>query len=305
MARHKHQHFIPRCYLKAWCDPNTPSNQEPYVWQFKKDGTESRNKAPHKILHELDFYTTITSAGERDLTLEDKLQEIEDKFSRIRDKKLAFRRELAIEDRAILCIFVAVMHARTKARKEHHLNQWGKVLAMGEKMDAQIKAMTPERRKQTATLSQFPSHTSSTTFSLEDVRRIVARPIQEMLVTEVGVVSEILIQMNMTIFETKKSPGFITSDDPCVWFDSEAHKRPAQFRAPGLAFPTVEIRLPISPKQFLVLSWDGPSDYIMMSDFMVEEVNRITRLHAHESFIVNANIKKDYWFEIFEPPKER
>ena len=37
MASHKKQHSVAQSYLKVWCDPKTPSGQEPYVWRFKKD----------------------------------------------------------------------------------------------------------------------------------------------------------------------------------------------------------------------------------------------------------------------------
>ncbi len=30
MAKYKKQHYIPKCYLKAWCDPDTP-----YIWTFQ------------------------------------------------------------------------------------------------------------------------------------------------------------------------------------------------------------------------------------------------------------------------------
>lgn len=54
MARktHKGQHFVPECYLKAWCDPACPTNYEPYVWLFDRDGSNAQNKAPFNIFKE-------------------------------------------------------------------------------------------------------------------------------------------------------------------------------------------------------------------------------------------------------------
>ena len=38
--KNKKQHFVPRTYLKAWCDPNVPAKHEPYVWIFQRDSRE-------------------------------------------------------------------------------------------------------------------------------------------------------------------------------------------------------------------------------------------------------------------------
>jgi len=46
MSKHKKQHFIPRCYLKPWCDPLCSSRDEPYVWVLSKDGADCRKKSP-------------------------------------------------------------------------------------------------------------------------------------------------------------------------------------------------------------------------------------------------------------------
>jgi hypothetical protein len=70
MAKHKKQHFVPQCYLKAWCDPTTPVDQDPYVWRFRKDGSDPRRKAPENIFHETDLYTIHRPGGGRDLVLE-------------------------------------------------------------------------------------------------------------------------------------------------------------------------------------------------------------------------------------------
>ena len=40
------QHFVPRCYLSEFTDPNTPEGQEPYVWVFDKDGNNPKRRLP-------------------------------------------------------------------------------------------------------------------------------------------------------------------------------------------------------------------------------------------------------------------
>jgi hypothetical protein len=79
------QHWVPRSYLEAWCDPETPDDHDPYVWRFGKDDREDRRKAPHNIFAETDFYTIRMPEGGKDLTLERGLSTLESEFV----KKLA------------------------------------------------------------------------------------------------------------------------------------------------------------------------------------------------------------------------
>lgn len=124
MTKHKRQHYIPSSYLEAWCDLSTPAGQTPYVWQFSRDGSQSRKKAPRKIFYETDMYTINTAGGERDLHLEMNLSRVEDRFSKLREKKLRQKRSLTPKEHYTLCIFVATMHARTKAYGKHQSSQW-------------------------------------------------------------------------------------------------------------------------------------------------------------------------------------
>ena len=138
---HKNQHFIPKSYLSAWCDPNTPPQQTPYVWIFTKDGKQSDNKAPHNILYETDTYTIKSADGSRDLKLERGLCELESRFVHVRDKKICKEKPLGQEEHFYLCAFMAAMLARTKAQREHHKEQWGGLL---KDLDEMIKARRNE-----------------------------------------------------------------------------------------------------------------------------------------------------------------
>jgi hypothetical protein len=40
--------------------------------------------------------------------------------------------------------------------------------------------------------------------------------------------------MSVAVLVTDTSPGFITSDDPCIWIDPDVHKRPLMMQATGL-----------------------------------------------------------------------
>ena len=117
--KHKKQHFVPQCYLRAWCDPDTPDGHEPYVWRFAKDGTDARRKAPENIFHETDLYTITMPDGERDLRLEQGLSQLEGEFVKIRDSILAREQPFEARDHSILCAFIAATRARTPTNRDH------------------------------------------------------------------------------------------------------------------------------------------------------------------------------------------
>jgi|SRR5208283_3337295 len=87
----KKQHTIPKCYLKAWCDPRTPPGQQPYIWRIRRDGTEKKKKSPEKSFTATDRYTINLPSGERNLVIEDTLSGIENAFVNI-GYVLAYRR---------------------------------------------------------------------------------------------------------------------------------------------------------------------------------------------------------------------
>jgi hypothetical protein len=102
---------------------------------------------------------------------------------------------------------------------------------------------------------------------------------------------EILSRMSLWIFETSDPLGFITSDAPCVWFDPSSRSH-----SPGLGSPTVEVSLPASPQQMLMLSWRPPGGYVMVPNDVLNTLNRRTRWRAREHFVVCQNQVKPEWF---------
>ena len=142
MSHHKKQHYVPECYLKAWCDPETPKNQTPYVWIFDTDGTNPRRKAPRNIFHENDMYTIQTVDRGRDLRLERVLSQLESELTLIRDTKLSHARPLNQKEHELLCAFIAAAQFRTPASREHHRNQWEELRRIIEEVIAWSKTAT-------------------------------------------------------------------------------------------------------------------------------------------------------------------
>jgi hypothetical protein len=147
---HKAQHWVPRCYLRDWVDPNRPAGHKPYVHVFSKDGVASRTKSPENLFTETDLYTIRLPDGGRDLRLEHGLCGLEASFSEIRRDYLAKRKHVPLPRYIKLLAFVAAMHSRTPSRRDHFMGFWNEVIEIGEQIERQMKVATPEERRRAA-----------------------------------------------------------------------------------------------------------------------------------------------------------
>ena len=316
---HKAQHYIAQGYTRAWCDPTRAAHEEPYVWLFDRDGPTvdkpGRRKAPVNIFKEPDMYT-ITPAndpGGRDLSLEHGLGRIESDFCAVRKDFIEPRKPLGARERVVVLAFAATTQFRTPGFREHTREQWTPILEMGREMEEQMAKATPEQRAKAA--RRPPSLASvgreRESFTLEQVQEIVDQPLQTMLAAHANALVPLLAKMtNFSIWCTEKTPGFITSDQPTVWFDPEWPKRPPMFQAPALMYETVEITMPISPTRMLFLGrqneWSEfmDLDELDLDDRLLNELNRRTCRLAREKVVVSRNEFRSVWAEQGEPPAD-
>lgn len=296
MAKHKKQHFVPACYLKAWKDPDCRIDHKPYVWVFDKDGSNVRNKAPENIFHETDMYTISLPDGKRNLVLESGLQQLETHFARIRQLRFRQGQPLNEEEHVLLCAFIAAAHARTPSNRAHQKEQWARPLEMMEELNERMRSATDEQKARMAAMTP-PRASSGPSMTLDQIRELHATPIQKLLFPTIKALTPLLSKLDFAVFETTDDVGFITSDNPCVWFDSEAYKRPPLYRAPALMYSSIEIVMPISPMHCVLLNRQNINGYINAGSTEVAEINRRIRFGAEEYFVVRKNWKSDYWFD--------
>jgi hypothetical protein len=302
MSKNKKQHFVPEFYLKAWCDPNTPPGYDPYLWIASKDGSNIKPKSPSNIFHETDLYT-INVEGERNLSIEKSLAQIEGEFSNIRRNKLIRQIELSFKDKIIICAFVAAMYSRTLASGERWKPFWNEVSIQTEEV---MRKMTEWHDK--ATQEQLESYIPSmplkenTVTTHDKIKEIADEPIKSLITTQLDILTRLFIGLDLAIIETNTSPGFITSDDPCVWFDPKLPNYP-RLTGHALISPTIEVHLPISPTQCIFLNRQGNNGYINLSNFglitegtVVAETNWRTRKKSNQYFIVNKKVMLAKWF---------
>ncbi|PKR83893.1 DUF4238 domain-containing protein [Heyndrickxia camelliae] len=299
--KYKKQHYIPQSYLESWCDPNIPDGYDEYVWMFSADGESVKRKNPKNIFYESDMYTIVDENGNRILDIEHGLSGLEGKFALIRDNKLASQQKLSLEERYYILIFVAAMNNRTAASKEHLSSEWGKVVELGNMLKQSYENGTPEQRKALESIGSLNKDGHS--FSLDEVEKFQQEPMQTIMIPRINAEFNHYKKMQLSILNTDDEVGFITSDDPCVWFDPEAYKRPPFYRSVGLGYRSVEVTLPISPNQAILISHTPLPMYLNVDMGIVDSINRKTRFHADKYYVVNKNYKNDFWFKVLEPPK--
>ena len=229
---------------------------------------------------------------------------LEDQFSTIRNKKFNFRRDLDRAEKLIIEVFIAAMHARTKKQLKHLSDQWKHPLKMMDQLAEQMKTATEEEKRNFAKMSPPSSNSKRDSLTHEQVRKIVEDPVSTLLLPLIRAEAPLLGNLDFSILCTDTSPGFITSDSPCVWFDPKSCTRPPLYQAPALMYETIEISLPVSPKICILLNRQGSTGYQDVPEIVVSEINRRTRFYASEYYVTSQNVTDSYWFDPGKAPDD-
>ncbi len=286
MVEHKKQHSVPRCYLNAWVDPETPLSQTPYVHMFDFHGGNPRRKSPAKILRMPDLYTIFRS-GERDLRIEHAFSQWEGDFVRVRGIFEA-RRLGTGDDAADLYAFVGAMLARPPHRIDFMKDQWASIADQMREMRAN---MNPAK----SAIRSLPNDNPGMT--LAEVQEMADNPMGTWFPSTVATYVETLSALfgcDVLVNETTDH-SFLTSDAPAV-----IHHRPIsdqRFRhmPRGLQSPGCEITLPLSPRLALLFRHKTPGvhAFIGANWDAVFEVNHRTITGAQTTIISD---KPDIFF---------
>jgi hypothetical protein len=279
----KKQHIIPKCYQQAWCDPATPSNQEPFVWLIPRDDPRGgRRKSPQNAFKEIDAYTVKLTDGTRNLIMEDSLGGIESAFSGLRNA--IGKRGLTDNERGVLCLFTAAMFSRTLDQRDNWTDNFTRLRDMTKAVEDSYN--TNHALSNAADTMLQHAHPLSISWTLESM-------------------AGLLFAMTLTILEAADELGFITSDTPCMIMHPDRHKWPPNFRSPGLGLQNTEVIMPVSPRFCLAFShyhWLAPT--ISIPSEKLNNINRSTRRHSREFIISRSKETRDCWFEEYELPAD-
>lgn len=296
---HKHQHYVPNSYLKAWHDTTQPlgPKRTPYLWRFDRDGSNPKRRAPENMFTENDIYTIAMPDGTRDLRLEHGFGGLEKKFADIRDHRLHGRQWPDANEMIHLLAFVALARVRTPAYRDAQAATWANIYKKMESFKKSFEAASPEQRKSMASFRPLGADQGKG-LDMDSVALLRDHPIQMTVAPALEATLRMFARMHVAILCTDDPTGFVTSDNPCTWFDSEAYKRHPFYRAPGLTSKTIEVTMPLSPSQCLVISHaENIEGYFDVKPHAVGELNRRCIGHCNETFVARRNDAREEWFE--------
>jgi hypothetical protein len=268
------QHFVPKCYLSEFVDPNTPAGQEPYVWVFSRDGKNKKKRAPVNLFTENHLYT-IEFNGEKDFSIEQNLSKIEDRFVHVMET-IKKKKPLSDHEHAYLCIFVAAQLQRTLRFKKNQENFIQQLIDHGTQISL-AHGVTDSRQVKEWTEYKKDIHK----LQLMDGLPFLANIIQQMKIAF------------LCSPDIKKHP-FITSDEPCVLFNPDLQWQ--RFYGPGFAQQNIQLTMPLCPETTVMFSWANYHGYGLLTPPQVENLNRMGRSYAEKEFVSSTPNKKWIWF---------
>ena len=217
----------------------------------------------------------LLKTGERDLTLEDTLGELENRFVRLR-RKIVRCESLTFPERVDLTLFVVAMHTRT--------------ISMGDRWTAFQKQTLEVVKGAELAVGCEP-------ILSREIEDYIPDAHQQFVVTNLNVQTPLLLALKHTILVTDDEVGFITSDDPVVWFDPKAYQRPPAQRQPAIMWPSLEITLPITPHHMLFISHRDLPAYGELKPGTIDHLNSRTRGHCTAEFVASTGIGNSRWYD--------
>ncbi len=276
MSKPKKQHIVPQCYLREFLDPFIPPKYEPYVWIFDKDGKNRKNKPPKNILTGNELYTLDIPGHGKDYSVEESLSQLEDRYARIFRNKIKLGLPLTDEEHVFLSAFTYAMLHRTLRFKRNIENFLDQVIESARDLEIAHGA-TSERSDQ---LRDYKKNAHSLN-----------------LIQILPNMSRLLSTMSLAFMcAPKVGSRFITSDNPCFFFNPDLQWEKSFFNSPGLSQKNIHVYLPLSPKILLCMTWHNLKGYINIDSQRVDEINRMIRAHADKHLISQLPRTKVIWF---------
>lgn len=225
--------------------------------------------------------------GNRFVDLELRLKEIEDKFIQLRDNILQKHQTLRPEDKKTIALFAATMYARTKRQKREEKLLWQDYISFINSLPSEISLL----------IKQMPEYKQVVEVNIE-------QPMPYHLFHFVNITSQYLYQMNCAIYETSIRPGLITCDNPCLWIDPTILDPAIPKTFFGVGSPNLNILMPISPKQYIILERNGHDGYVYLDatpeieENVIDPLNSIIAANCDEYIVVSQEILKECWFDL-------
>lgn len=294
------QHFVPRAYLSAFTDPDTPSGQEPYLWVYERDGEAPYARSPRKVAVRTHYYSFPDELGDLNESIEELLSKIESQAIPVlrllqNDVDIA---SLTAEQREALAVFIAFLAVRTPRFRDHiekFMADIGKKVGPLSAQDPEYFERTMKRvaaakgKSPPEDIERLRQYILSGDYDVKTNPAISLQSLLEVAPT----IAEYVYRFNWRMLRApSSSSGFLTSDHPLVLISTK--KLPGIYGiGAGWETPWMEATLPIAPRRCLLISQHHPPGFEEVSDSIVSEVNLRTAAHAaHE---VYSSVQIDAW----------
>jgi len=290
---HRNQHWIPRSYLKEWCDP---LHKNSVIHRYDREGRYVDWRPPSRVFSENDLYTT-SKDGQRNVDVEVKfLKALEDVFLKVR-ARIEKEPVLTPQAKRALTYFVSVMRNRSPAARDHWQNFKDRIVKAADQMAEAIAKATPAERLRMAQALRSPMPSKGGSISHEEAKAAAAQPFGEWLPRHAVIEAKLLERLTLTVLKAPDGIGFITSDSPVVWHDA-AHKIGDRRRRIGLGYKYIEVTMPISPSMCLLFDHTDRDGVAEIDQEAVDIINSRTLGQCEVYIIANSPDLVVDWFEV-------
>lgn len=274
MANH---HYVPRFYLKKFCDPDTPPNQEPYLWVTERGTKDWKKRAPKNVGASPGLYSVPTEGGDDEM-VEKMFSTIESEMATIYRKRFdVYSPPADRKEREMVALFIALFAIRSPFYRRNMARFSEEVAQMSLRMMAsrpeyvektfmKVEADTGEKPKMT--VEQYQK-------AIREVK-VTANPhyITAMSLQQLDMFTRMIYCMRWRFLIAPPGEFFATADSPTHWQDLTP--RPPMLRGHGLAMRNVEVVLPLSRRFCFLARWRRPSGVVIASRAQVHEITNRT-----------------------------
>ena len=295
MAKYKSQHYVPRGYLAAFTDPETPSGQDPYLWVYDRDREGPYKKSPKKVAAASYYYSFQDDQGEIHHGVEALLSQVESAglppLPRLAEG--AAPSDLTDEDRSNASFFLAFMGHRTPGFRKHVERQTGDFAELVMRTVASDKEYFDQSFHEAMAKAGLNPDIDSEEVRkdfVEGAVKLTPDPIfsLRMMFELSEPVADSILGFEWRVLETADEP-FITSDRPLVLVTTERLPPPFGWGV-GWFSPWMEATFPLSPRATLLISQHRPEGRERVRNDRVREANARTAAHADEHVFSSQKI---------------
>lgn len=285
MAKH---HYLPQFYLQGFTDPDTPADQDPYVW-VHRPGSGWDNRGPRNVAAESGYYMLTDDSGNETDELERMLSQVESVAAGLIRGKISSQTPLTSDERLEMSLFLATMHARLPGQHEHIGGFIAQIVRSTMAVQAQVATQDPsaweamKRRYETETGEKLPDDLDPKDLDPAHYR-VSANPKVAMALSfsSVDLLARIIADKGWSFLMTQAPRYFITSDYPFGIYNPLTE---GTFYGPPLPAPTTEITIPLT--RTIALFAGSPLEeirWIPVPEELVRQINVRTAIRA--SFLI-------------------